>query len=209
MEGQELLVSMVIEPHGPLVDDLADQMFVDESKYQAIDGSMRVNQILDLVTTHYRWALEMDFSEPLANARFWYVSEEKLEPRLGERSQETGADKEQPLAFARDIKRFYLALESSPRAHSLARFLMAHPEHRLAARRVQLVNTLPYAEIQDNLIGSELLPIDLLRCKLSFFGANKFDPRSDRWVRITMYQDAPFPDEFASMDADDWIYPPL
>ena len=209
MEGQELLVSMVIEPHGSLVDDLADQMLVDESQYQAIDGSMRIDQTLDLIASQYQWALNMDFSEPLANARFWYVSEEKLEPRLGERAQEAGADKEQPLAFARAIKRFYLALADVPGDQSLARFLMAHPEHRLAARRVQLVTALPYAEIQDNLVGSEMVPIDLLRCKLSFFGANKFDPRSDRWVRITMYQDAPFPDEFSSMEADDWIFPPL
>ena len=53
----------------------------------------------------------------------------------------------------------------------------------------------PYAEIQDNLIAADMLPIDILRCKLSFFGATRFDPRSDRWVRICMYQDAPFPHE--------------
>ena len=52
-------------------------------------------------------------------------------------------------------------------------------------------------------------PIDLLRCKLSFFGASKFDPRSDRWLRITMYQGAPFPDELAGLDPDDLAYPPL
>jgi len=54
-----------------------------------------------------------------------------------------------------------------------------------------------------------MLPIDLLRCKLSFFGATKFDPRSDRWVRITMFQGAPFPDELAGADPDDLAYPPL
>ncbi len=41
-----------------------------------------------------------------------------------------------------------------------------------------------------------MLPLDILRCKLSFFGATRFDPRSDRWVRICMYQDAPFPHEW-------------
>ena len=44
--------------------------------------------------------------------------------------------------------------------------------------------------------ASDMLPIDILRCKLSFFGATRFDPRSDRWVRICMYQDAPFPHEW-------------
>jgi len=41
----------------------------------------------------------------------------------------------------------------------------------------------------------------------AFFGANRFDPRSDRWLRITMFQHAPFPDELQSDDADDWCYP--
>ncbi len=62
-------------------------------------------------------------------------------------------------------------------------------------RRVQITARHPYAEIRDNLISADLMPIDLLRCKLSFFGASRFDPRSDRWVRICMYQDAPFPHE--------------
>ncbi|MEH6457146.1 MAG: hypothetical protein V7749_12520, partial [Cocleimonas sp.] len=95
----------------------------------------------------------------------------------------------------------------------LAYFLLAHSEHRHIVRRVQLQSKLAYAEIQDNLIGSELLPIDMLRCKLSFFGATHFDPRSDRWVRICLYQNAPFPSELTAVDsvsaADDWAYPPL
>ena len=54
-----------------------------------------------------------------------------------------------------------------------------------------------------------MVPVDLLRCKLSFFGATKFDPRSDRWLRITMYQGAPFPDELERCDPDDMVYPEL
>ena len=92
---------------------------------------------------------------------------------------------------------------------TVARFLMAHPEHRHIVRRAQLTTGLDYAEIRDNTIAAEMMPIDLLRCKLSFFGATKFDPRSDRWLRITMYQGAPFPDELAHLDPDDLVYPPL
>ena len=76
-------------------------------------------------------------------------------------------------------------------------------------RRVQITSRLAYAEIRDNLLSAEMRPIDLLRCKLSFFGASRFDPRSDRWVRINMYQYAPFPDEPLGGEEDDWVYPPL
>ncbi len=51
-----------------------------------------------------------------------------------------------------------------------------------------------------------MLPIDLLRAKLSFFGATKFDPRSDRWLRITMFQGAPYPDEMPHEEADGWAW---
>ena len=53
-------------------------------------------------------------------------------------------------------------------------------------RRVQTVIRHPYAEIRDNLIADTCRPIDMLRCKLAFFGASKFDPKSDRWTRIAL-----------------------
>ena len=206
MEGQELLVSMVIEPYGELVDDLADSMAVDESPYYAIDGSMSSSRTLEQITQQYGWALKTDFTDRQQNARFWYVSEEKLEPRLGERFQEPGADKEQPLAFARDMVNLHDALVALDNEQSMATFLLRYPIHRGAVRRLQLAARLQYAEIRDNLISAEMVPVDLLRCKLSFFGANKFDPRSDRWVRITMYQGAPFPDEFGQVEPDSWVF---
>jgi hypothetical protein len=112
------------------------------------------------------------------------------------------------LAPGRDAALLYDALKAGDGAETVAAFLTSHPEHRHITRRAQVAARLPYAEIRDNTIAATMLPIDLLRCKLSFFGATRFDPRSDRWVRITMYQDAPFPDELAASDADAWIYPP-
>ena len=46
-------------------------------------------------------------------------------------------------------------------------------------------------------------PIDLLRCKLAFFGATRFDPRSDRWLRISLFQGAPFPEELGASESLD------
>ena len=213
LEGQELVVTLVIEPHSDLVDDLAERMSIDESRYFRINGAQGISDALEFIRKTYPWALDIDFSDRASMARFWYVSEEKLEPRLGERFDEPGAEKEHPLAYARDIARLYRDLmvfsKDNPDSRFVAEFLLVCPEHRHAVRRIQVVRRLPYAEIQDNLISQAMMPIDLLRCKLSFFGANKFDPKSDRWVRINMYQHAPFPDELSCMAEDDWIYPPL
>ena len=209
LEGQEQLVSLLIEGHGDLVDDLAMTMSADETSSFHIDGSMTIGKIKHILHDAYSWVNEIDYRENAAQARVWYVSEEKLEPRLGERFEEPIEPYEQPLAPGRDIVAARETLSQWDDSTSIASFLLAHPEHRHVIRRVQIVASLPYAEIQDNTIAADMQPIDLLRCKLSFFGASKFDPRSDRWLRITMYQGAPFPDELARLDPDDLAYPPL
>lgn len=208
LEAQEFLVTLLIEPYGRLVDDLADTMACDEAARFAIDGSMTLGALAAAIDAAYGFALATDFDEAAATARFWYVSEEKLEPRLGERALDEGAALEQPLAVARDVKALRQALDGRPPETRLAAFLAGHPEFRHVARRVQVAASRPYAEIRDNLIDAAMRPIDLLRCKLSFFGAAGFDPRSDRWVRIALYRFAPFPDEFDALDPDDWAIPP-
>lgn len=195
LEGQEALVSLLLEPQGDLVDELADTMDADEDAAFRIDGAMSTAALRAILAKTYDWALSVNYDAPPNCARFWYVSEEKLEPRLGERYAEEGAAYEQPLSIGRDAARMAADLDRWTGAPSVADFLLAHPEHRHMARRAQTAARYPFAEIRDNLIAADLLPIDLLRCKLSFFGADRFDPRSDRWVRICMYQDAPFPHE--------------
>jgi hypothetical protein len=209
LEGQEMLVSLLIEAHGDVVDALADTMSIDENAAFHIDARMSVSELMQLIEADYQWALDTDHGRAEATARFWYVSEEKLEPRLGERHSEPGAALEQPFAVARDVASLYRMLSERGNGDSLADLLLAHPEHRHTVRRIQIAARYPYAEIRDNLISADMLPIDLLRCKLSFFGATRFDPRSDRWVRITMFKDAPFADELGQFPADDWAFPPI
>jgi hypothetical protein len=195
LEGQEQLVSLLLEPYGEMVDELTQCMDADEHESFFIDGAMPVAGLREIIETQCQWALEVDYQQSQNCARFWYTSAEKLEPRVGERFDEPGAEYELPLAIGRDLQALHAQLQDWPADASVAEFLLAHPEHRHTARRVQNLRSLPYAEIQDNLIAADMLPIDILRCKLSFFGATRFDPRSDRWVRICMYQDAPFPHE--------------
>ncbi len=207
-EGQEQIASLILEPYGELVDHMAETMCADESDSFRINGTMPISTIKSILKNLYEWTDQINFDETTANARVWYVSEEKLEPRLGERHEEPVEPYEQPLSPARDTVRLIEDLQNWADTETVATFLMKHPEHRHIVRRVQLVSNKQYAEICDNTICSTMLPIDLLRCKLSFFGATKFDPRSDRWVRITMYQGAPFPDEISALDPDDLAYPP-
>jgi len=206
VEGQEQLVSLMLEPYPDLVDGLADCLSADESIGTRIDGKMAIGALKKLTREFYGWTRGIDWTSKGAQARAWYVSEEKLEPRLGERFEEPIADYEQPLSPGRDAALMMADLAQEDEDGLTAQFLLRHPEHRHMVRRLQLLDRCPYGEIRDNTICETLLPIDMLRCKLSFFGAGHFDPRSDRWVRINMFQGAPFPHEI-SETGDDWMYP--
>jgi len=197
LEAQEALAAAMIEPHGDLVDGLADCMAADEDSAFGIDGAMTVARARAILSERYGWAMALDHDTPEGCARFWYVSEEKLEPRLGERTAEPGAERELPLDISRQAVALARALLDWPEDAPIAKVLLAAPEHRLMLRRVQMAATRPLAEVRDNLIAGDVLPIDLLRCKLAFFGATRFDPRSDRWVRISLFQGAPYPQDMA------------
>jgi hypothetical protein len=209
VDCQELVVALVLEPHGVLVDGLTDCM--DSSQVPRLDPVMTVATLRDIIDKNCAWALDIDFQSTDNTKQFWYVSEEKLEPRLGLREEEEGADKELPLDIARQIQAVYRDMRDQSPDQTVAEFLVAHPQYRYCVRRVQTMLNHPYSEIRDNLIGQDCRPIDMLRCKLAFFGAAKFDPKSDRWTRITMYQGAPLADEIKAGDlsCDDWWMPVL
>ena len=85
------------------------------------------------------------------------------------------------------------------------KMLIKYSELRHVIRRAFIIEKFPYSEIQDNTISEKTIPIDMLRLKLSFFGALKFDPRSDKWLRICMFQGAPLPHELKKYD-EQWVY---
>lgn len=206
-EGQEFLASLILEPYGSLVDELSHTMAdFDEGRFR-IRGDMSIAELRALLMKNFDWALEIDWAAPENNARVWYVSEEKLEPRLGERFQEDIAPYEQPLAPARDAVVLLNSLGTWEADALVADFVLKHPEHRHTVRRAQITQAAPYSEVRDNTVSADLVPIDMLRAKLSFFGATQFDPRSDRWLRICMFAGAPYPENLSSQTADFWVYP--
>ena len=66
-----------------------------------------------------------------------------------------------------------------------------------------------YSEIHESLTHKKMKPIDILRFKLSFFGATKFDPKSNLWTRITLFQGAPLPYQIIKKQKIEWFFPIL
>lgn len=202
IDAQELLVALLIEIYPEVINGLDDDFYASETR--ALNVSQRVGEFRTFLDARYGWTDRFDFTEPSQNEHFWYVSENKLEPRFGNRWTEPGADQEMPVAIARDISKLREALKTYDPNETLARFLLDMPRYRHLVRRAQSLGGLEYAEIQDNLIAKGTSPLDILRFKLACFGAAKFDPKSALWTRITMFQGAPLPDELSSDAADDW-----
>ena len=201
----EYIVSMMMEPYDEIVNPLMKQMSADEDLYFNIPINRTVEDLRTILEKNYSEILKIDFTKRESNQNFWFISKNKEEPRLADRYNDHGSELEQPLAIARDIKKLYEILFVSKNSLSIGKFLMEHNHLRHVVRRAFITEKFPYAEIQDNTIGSKLMPIDMLRLKLSFFGAIKFDPRSDKWLRICMFQGAPLPNELKHFDSH-WIY---
>ena len=201
----EYVVSIMMEPFGDIVQPLVGQMSSEEEKYFNIPTERNVGDLKKILENKYSDILKINFNIDETNQKFWFISKNKEEPRLANRFEENGADLEQPLAIARDIKKLYERLLPLKDNLKINQFLIDNSDLRHVVRRAFIIEKFPYSEIQDNTIGENLVPIDMLRLKLSFFGALKFDPRSDKWLRICMFQGAPLPNELKDYD-EQWVY---
>jgi hypothetical protein len=204
----EYIVSMMMEPYDRIINPLINKMSSDEEKYFNIPTNRTVLDLKDIIENKYKDILKIDFTKNENNQNFWFISKNKEEPRLANRFEEKGCELEQPLAIARDIKRLYEALSVYKNSSTIDKFLSNNNQLRHVVRRAFIVEKFPYSEIQDNTIGKSIVPIDMLRLKLSFFGALKFDPRSDKWLRICMFQGAPLPTQLKKYN-DSWVYSSL
>jgi hypothetical protein len=172
---------------------------------------MLLSTLKQLIENNYSWALDIDFSQLGSEHFFWYRSKEKMEPRLGQRLVELGEENAMPLTIARLVRDCYdrlcLDIEQNSDNDSVAYFLIRESNMSGIVKRIQTMSKDYYGEIQGNLADENMLPLDLLRCKLSFFGVSKFDPKSKLWVRNTMFQGAPILSDIGKPFDDDWYFP--
>ena len=154
-------------------------MSSDEEKYFNIPTYRKVGELKRIIEKRYSNILSINFDKKENLKKFWFISKNKEEPRIANRFEEQGSNLEQPLAIARDIKKLHEKLLLQNDDQTIDHFLVYNSDLRHVVRRAFIIEKFPYSEIQDNTISEKVMPIDMLRLKLSFFGAVKFDPRSE------------------------------
>ena len=117
-----------------------------------------------------------------------------------------GLELEQPLGIGKLVKELYTFLinHSEVNDYSVAKFLLKYPEFRGIIRRIQTLSNYNLGEVNDNILAMHTMPINMLRFKLSFFGASRYDPKSDRWIRVSFFPGAPFFKDLNKNNVDQW-----
>ena len=201
-DTQEIARVQLIELYPQVSEELAEDMADEE--IMEIDGNQSIGDLKQIINNKYSWIKDIDFNNEDSNYLFWYVSAAKLEPRLGERYNEQGSELEQNLGIAKMVSDLFKQIKNVDENQLICEFLLTHPEYRGIVKRIQSLKNYPYSEVQDNVLDKKTIPIDMLRFKLSFFGANRYDPKSDRWLRVSFFSGAPYLSDLNNKNVDEW-----
>ena len=201
-DTQEIARVQLIELYPQISEELAEDMADEE--IMEIDGNQSIGDLKKIINDKYSWIKDIDFNNKDSNYLFWYVSAAKLEPRLGERYNEQGSELEQNLGIAKMVNDLFKEIKNVDENQLICEFLLVRPKYRGIVKRIQSLKNYPYSEVQDNVLDRKTIPIDMLRFKLSFFGANRYDPKSDRWLRVSFFSGAPYLSDLNNKNVDEW-----
>ena len=190
-ETREMLYSIFLELYPKVTDSYSGKM--NASDKVTLNTNYSIAKIRSLIKLNYGWALNINFNHSSSKYFFWYVSETKQEPRLGLSKEDHGYEKRLPLDIAKQISDLNETLKKMPNKMKISEFCLKHHKFKSIIKRVLINEKYQFSEIHENLEDKKMRPIDILRFKLSFFGACKFDPKSNLWTRITLFQGVPLP----------------
>jgi len=190
-ETREILYSIFLELFPKVTDSYSGKM--NASDKVTLNTNYSIAKIKSLIKLNYSWALKINFNHSSSKYFFWYVSETKQEPRLGLSKEDHGYEKRLPLDIAKQISDLNETLKKMPNKMKISEFCLKHHKFKSIIKRVLINEKHQFSEIHENLEDKKMRPIDILRFKLSFFGACKFDPKSNLWTRITLFQGVPLP----------------
>lgn len=203
-ESLELLNALALEVHENGNSDPA-AMHADESL--AFPPALAAGELLSLIRDRFSWVNR--FAPDGERPFFWYSSEENMEPRRGERGVDEGEDYALPVNILGRLEQLMAALEASAQDESIARFLVRNPDMRFMVAWSFTLADLDYSIARMDLLAAEFSPLQIMRFQLATYGMLKFRPRSKTWLRATIMQGAPVPEELAEGLLGDGLLPEI
>ncbi len=204
-EAYETYLSLLLE----LVPETVDAAIpaINAPDEFTVDGAETAQDLLALVRRDYDWALEADMSGPDSTHYVWYKSEAAEEPRRGARAEVPDA-LDLGLDTCGGVQALAGDLEAAQPGLSVARFLMAHPQHRYLVSRIQSLRDLRYHTPRANINAETFIPIDLVRLmNVGIHGIDKTRDFLNRNLRGMLYHGAPTPQDIRSGYTGTWFYP--
>lgn len=206
-EAMETLHSLLIELVPEEADALVEGLVIDEE----LTGrpEMPVGRLRDILRNDYAWAFGLDLDIASAERYVWYKSVTAEEPRRGP-AAEVGDD---IVNLGLDLPRLVVALDRDLAAVdsslSTAHFLLAHPQHRAIATRVQALAGTSLHSPHADIMSGAFTPAHITRLlNVGIHGIDKTRDFLDRNLRGVMFHGAPIPEDIAAGTADDlWFYP--
>lgn len=204
LESLELLNALALEVHEDGNSDLA-AMHADEGLDFPLD--LTTGRLLSLIRGRFSWidGFAPDGERPF----FWYSSEENMEPRRGERGVDSGEDYELPVNILGRLEELVAALASSSTDEPIVRFLVRNPDMRFMVAWSFTLADLDYSIARMDLLAADFSPLRIMRFQLATYGMLKFRPRSKTWLRATIMQGAPVPEELAAGLPGDGLLPEI
>lgn len=205
-EGYETLLSLMME----LVPETAaaEAASVAGRDEFDVDPARSAAAMIALIESDWDWALAIDMTAPGAMDYVWYKSETAEEPRRGPRAEVPQA-RDLGLDTPGEVQRLLGDLRRVAPATTMARFLLAHPQHREVVARLQGLEGSRYHTPMANIHAVDFVPIDLVRLmNAGLHGIDKTRDYLSRNLRGVLYHGAPTPDEIRAGRADLWFYPP-
>lgn len=204
-EAHETFQSLIIELVGEEADALMAR--IAGSDEFEVSPAEPIRDLIATIDTDYAWALAIDMTAPGAMAQIWYKSETAEEPRRGARAEVPDA-RDLGLDVPGDVQRLRADLAKTAPDMTVARFLLAHPEHRHMTARIQSLRGLKYHTPHANIHDDDFVPIDLVRLmNVGLHGIDKTRDFLNRNLRGVLFHGAPTREEIRSGVAQDWFYP--
>lgn len=214
-EMTELIVSALIELHDGDDDAIDKMLTVDETA--TVDLSRTVGDVRTLIHERFDWLDSLALDEADANHFWWLLTDNSEEPRRAARAALDAAGRDMPIDIALRLFRLREQLCTWPPLTTLAEFIAACPEHRVAVERV--VGAVEYGDTRDNACSQHYLPLMIQRLQLAMYGMENYKPKSTDWLRVTLFQGAPrikdlndlgrSTSESTRHNFDSWMWPPL